>query len=179
MTTYPTSGHGAVAYVSPLWKTLTRAEARNRAIAYDLKSCPPSAHSLRVAVAAMAPLVPECSALVPIPASNGSLCANLALAEGIAGVVRGAQVNPALGQRRRRESSRLRRMTSQPPLSPADLLFVKRADIPPGWNIVFVDNVMTSGTTFEAARRALGRGRGLAFAQVAERHLEIAGSDLP
>ena len=75
----------AVKYVPVGCRPLSPEETIARRIARDLKV--PTAAAIHAAAPEMAALVDGPCWLVPVPASNGSLCANLALASSIAKLV--------------------------------------------------------------------------------------------
>src|ERR1035441_6828380 len=98
----------AAKYVPIAYRTPSPEEIIVRRIAWDLKI--PSAEAIQIAAPQMAALIDDPCWLVPVPASNGSLIANLALARAIAELLRGARVKCALGRAYPVESSASRRM---------------------------------------------------------------------
>jgi hypothetical protein len=112
----------------------------------------------------MAALIDGPCWLVPVPASNGSLVANLALARAIADLVSGARVKCAIGRIRPVESSSLRRKRGLFGLTLEEHGIIRTAGPIEPRPAYFVDNIVTTGTTITACRRALGWGIGLAYA---------------
>jgi predicted amidophosphoribosyltransferase len=104
--------------------------------------------------------------LVPLPASCGCKKANLALSRAISAAYgKAARVVDALERVVAVESSCLRRRRGLPGLRAADHQFVRIG----GWldlPVYLVDNVITTGGTIAAARRAIGCGTGLVWAEV-------------
>lgn len=155
---------GLFRYVSPRERPLSAKERRIREVAYGLKDA--DAKAIRYASRFMAGYLPPDVVLVPIPTSTGSRRANMALAEAIARKL-GARVADVLRRERPVESSRARRIEGRCGLRPEKHGI--KARYRPRGNIVFIDNVITTGSTVEAARRAIGgRGCGLAFARARE-----------
>ena len=150
-------------YVSPRSRPITPEEAETRRIAYALKR----GEEIGIAAREMAELLPPdlpTLTLVPVPASTGSIEANLILARAIASEYGPqARVVPSLNRRVPVESSCARRRRGLPGLTAADHKFVRVG----GWfalPVFLVDNVVTTGATLIAARHALGFGTGLVFA---------------
>ena len=150
-------------YVSPRSRPVTPDESETRRIAYSLKR----GEETGVAAFEMAGLLPldlPTLTLVPVPASTGSIEANLILAQAIAAEYGPqARVVPALSRVVPVESSCARRRRGQPGLTAADHKFVRVG----GWfsmPVFLVDNVATTGATLAAACHALGFGTGLVFA---------------
>jgi predicted amidophosphoribosyltransferase len=149
-------------YISPRIRPLTLEEIEIRSTAYALKHAEPDA--IAVAAPAMAALIDGPCWLVPIPASDTSTDANLALARAIAELVPGAKVKLALARERAVESSTNRRRRGRVGLRPDEHHFVRAAGPMNALPLYFVDNVITTGNTIRAARAALGWGTGLAYA---------------
>jgi len=150
-------------YVSPRSRPITPEETETRRIAYALKR----GEETELAAREMADLLPSdlpAVTLVPIPASTGSIEANLILARDIAANYGPqARVVPALRRSVPVESSCARRRRGLPGLIATDHKFVRVG----GWfalPVFLVDNVATTGATLAAARNALGFGTGLVFA---------------
>jgi hypothetical protein len=152
----------AVKYTSPRTRPITRREAEIRDIAYALKRAEPNA--ITVAAPVMAALITGPCWLVPIPASNGSLDANLALCRALAGIVPGARIKLPISRSEPVESSTARRRQGLSGLQPDEHHFVRRAGPIDPLPLYFVDNVITTGNTIRAARAVLGWGTGLAYA---------------
>ena len=163
---------GVVPYVSPRMRPLTREEAANRKIAYALKKG--HGWAVREATRAMSPHVRSSDLLVPIPNSRGDAAANLKLATALAKAT-GAGVWDVLGRAGTVESNRERHIAGRPPLTIMQHSMTRDRHWD-GWmwplgptpicpdSIVFIDNVVSSGSTFDAARHQLHAGWGLAFA---------------
>ncbi len=100
----------------------------------------------------------------PIPASNGTLQANAALARRIADLVPGARVKLAVARSSPVESSCARRRRTLPGLTPDEHHIVRIAGPMLPLPVFFVDNVITTGSTLRAARAALGWGDALTYA---------------
>lgn len=122
-----------------------------RGVAHDLKAAEPIA--VRVAAAALAPLVPRGATIVPVPGSRGSTRENLVLAEAVARLS-GARVSDGL-ERVPSESQYARRKRGLAPLR-AEAMNVRWSGTPLRGVVVLIDNVVTTGATAEAARRAIG-----------------------
>ncbi|MAG24478.1 hypothetical protein CMI47_02765 [Candidatus Pacearchaeota archaeon] len=152
---------GAVRYVSPRARTLNAKERSNRETAYALKTAEPAA--VKKATAAMKGKVKRGSALIPIPDSTGSTVANLLLAQSLARATN-SQVLDSLRRTRWTPSNRQRHMSGDAPLTVEEHFMVWRGPSLAGREVLFIDNVISTGSTFDAARAAVGTGHGLAFA---------------
>jgi predicted amidophosphoribosyltransferase len=152
----------AAKYISPRIRSLTPEEAQIRDIAYALKKAEPEA--VAVAAPTMAALIAGPCWLIPIPASNGSLDANIALARAVATLVPGAHVKLAIARSQPVESSTDRRRRRMNGLQAHEHHFVRTGGPVNPLPVYFVDNVITTGNTIRAARAALGWGTGLAYA---------------
>ena len=150
-------------YVSPRSRPITPEEAETRLIAYALKRGEETEMAARE-MAGLLPLDLPTLTLVPVPASTGSIEANLILARAIASEYGPqARVVTALNRVVPVESSCARRRRGLSGLTAADHKFVRVG----GWfalPVFLVDNVVTTGATLAAARHALGFGTGLVFA---------------
>ncbi|MEI8388241.1 MAG: hypothetical protein WCG76_11600 [Verrucomicrobiota bacterium] len=149
--------------MSPRSRPITPDEAETRRIAYALKR----GEEIGIAAREMAGLLPSelpTLTLVPVPASTGSIEANLILARAIAAEYGPqARVVPALRRSVPVESSCACRRRGLPGLTAAEHKFVRVG----GWfalPVFLVDNVATTGATLAAAHHALGFGTGLVFA---------------
>lgn len=120
-------------------------EIETRRIARELKI--PTAEAIRTAASEMAVLIDSPCWLVPVPASDGSLAANLALARAIAELVSGARVKCAVGRGHPVESSRNRRVRGLPGLTIEEHAITRTAAPIQFMSLYFVDNVITTGTT--------------------------------
>jgi hypothetical protein len=149
-------------YVSPRLRTLTQQEADIRATAHALKV--PTPEALAVAAPAMAALISGPCWLVPIPASDTSIDANLALARAIAAMVPAARVKIAIARTEPVASSTSRRRRGISGLTSKEHHFVRTAGPMNALPTYFVDNVITTGNTIRAARAAIGWGTGLTYA---------------
>jgi hypothetical protein len=149
-------------YISPRTRPIAPHEAQVRLTAYALKESDPAAIS--IAAPAMAALIAGPCWLVPIPASDGSLDANLALARAIATLLEGARVRLAIGRSHPVESSTVRRRKGLCGLLPEEHHFIRTGGPMVPLPLFFIDNVITTGNTIRAARAVLGWGTGLAYA---------------
>ncbi len=157
----------AAKYIPIGYRTLSPDESTARRTAQDLKTA--SEEAIQIAAPVMAALIDGPCWLVPVPASNGSLTANLALARAIAKLVPGAHVKCAIGRAHPVESSCARRLRGQPGLTVEQHAIIRTAGPMQPLPVHFVDNVITTGTTIAACRRALGWGTGLAYADASTR----------
>jgi len=149
-------------YVVLGYRTPSQEEIAIRRTARNLKI--PTDDAIQHAAAEMAALIDGPCWLVPVPASNGKTAANLALANAIAALVRGARVKSAVGRVHPVESSYERRLRGLPGLTVEQHAIIRTAGPMQPWPAYFVDNVITTGTTVAACKRALGWGTGLAYA---------------
>jgi hypothetical protein len=163
----------AVKYVPLGCRTPSPEEIAARHTARDLKI--PTAAAIQIAAPEMAALIDGPCWLVPVPASNASRIANLALARAIAELVPGARVKCVIGRAYPVESSAGRRIRGLPGLTLGQHAIIRTAGPIQLMPLYFVDNVITTGTTIAACRRALGWGIGLAYADASRgsnlRHL--------
>jgi len=153
-------------YVLPCYRTPSPDEFYVRRTARDLKI--PTDTAIQVAAPAMAALIDGPCWLVPVPASDGSLTANFALASTIAEMVPGARVKCAVGRAHPVESSNTRRLRGLPRLTIEQHAIIRTTGPMKPLPVYFVDNVITTGTTIAACRRALGWGAGLAYADASK-----------
>ena len=152
----------ATKYIPIGYRTPSPEEISARRTAQDLKI--PTAAAVQIAAPLMAALIDGPCWLVPVPASNGSLIANLVLARAIAELVFGARVKCAIGRAYPVESSSGRRMRGLFGLTVEEHAMIRTGGPIQLLPLYFVDNVITTGTTIAACRRALGWGIGLAYA---------------
>ena len=157
----------AAKYVPIGCRTLSPEELTVRRTAQDLKTGNETA--IQIAAHAMARLIEGPCWLVPVPASNGALHANLALARAIAALVPGARVTCAIDRAHPVESSCARRLRGLPRLTVEQHAIIRTAGPMQALPVHFVDNVITTGATVAACRRALGWGSGLAYADASTR----------
>lgn len=155
-------------YVSLRYRTPNSDEINARRTARDLKI--PTDTAIQIAAPAMAALIDGPCWLVPVPASDGSLTANLALAQAIAAMVSGTLVKCAVGRAYPVESSHNRRLRGLPRLTIEQHAIIRIASPMKILPVYFVDNVITTGTTIAACRHALGWGTGLAYADASRFH---------
>jgi hypothetical protein len=158
----------AAKYVPLGYRTPNRDETDARRIAQELKA--PTEQAIEIAAPAMAAFIDGPCWLVPVPASNGSLAANLALARAIAALVPGARIKCAVARAHPVESSCDRRLRGLPGLTIGQHAIRRTAGPMHPLPVYFVDNVITTGTTIAACRRALGWGTGLAYADASTPH---------
>jgi len=158
----------AAKYVPLGYRTASPDETDARRIAQALKV--PTEEAIQTAAPALAALADGPCWLVPVPASNGSLAANLALARAVAELVPGARVKCAVARAHPVESSCGRRLRGLPGLTVEQHAIRRMAGPMQPWPVYFVDNVITTGTTIAACRRALGWGTGLAYADASTPH---------
>jgi hypothetical protein len=158
----------AVKYVPIGCRIPSPEEITARRVARELKV--PSASAIHAAAPRMAALVDGPCWLVPVPASNGSLTANRALARAIAELVPHACVKCAVGRSHPVESSSLRCLRGMPGLTAEEHAIVRIVGPILLLPVYFVDNVITTGTTIAACRRALGWGTGLTYADASTWH---------
>jgi outer membrane lipoprotein SlyB len=154
-------------YVSVRTRPASAGASRVREVAYALKASDPDA--IATASPLLAGMIAGPCWLVPIPASNGSVVANLALARAIAGLVSGARVKIAINRTQPVESSTARRRRGELGLEVNEHHFIRAGGPINPLPLYFVDNVITTGNTIRAARKALGWGTGLAYADASSR----------
>ena len=168
----------ATKYVPIGCRTLSPEEFHNRRIAQALKI--PTEEAVAIAAPALAALIDGPCWLVPVPDSTGSLKANLALAQAIAEIVPGARVKCAVARQHPVESSCQRRLRALPGLTIDQHAIRRTAGPMQPLPLFFVDNVITTGTTVAACRRALGWGTALAYADASTRpHRKPQTSPIP
>jgi hypothetical protein len=155
-------------YVPRGYRSLSPDEIATRQIAQDLKI--PTDEAIHLAAPSMAALIDAPCWLVPVPASDTTLTANLALARAIAQMVPGARVKCAVGRARPVESSFLRRSRGLFGLTIDQHAIFRTAGPMALLPVYFVDNVITTGTTIAACRRALGWGSALVYADASQPH---------
>ena len=156
-------------YVGLGYRTPSQEEIAIRRTARNLKIGTPDA--IQQAAAEMAALIEGPCWLVPVPASDGTITANLALANAIAAFVTGARVKCAVSRTRPVESSCQRRIRGLPGLTIEEHAIIRIAGPLQPLPVYFIDNVVTTGTTIAACRRALGWGTGLIYADASTRKM--------
>jgi hypothetical protein len=149
-------------YVSARTRPVNAEASKVREVAYALKVG--DADAIAIAAPLLAGLIAGPCWLVPIPASNCCVAANLALARAIAELVPGARVKIAISRTHPVESSTARRRRGELGLEVNEHLFIRVGGPISPLPLYFVDNVITTGNTIRAARNALGWGTGLAYA---------------
>jgi len=157
----------AAKYVTPGIRPLSPDEITVRQTARHLKTG--DAQAIHTAAPRLAAFISGPCWLVPVPASNGSLATNLALARAIAALVPGARVSCAVARAHPVESSCSRRLRGLAGLTVEEHAIIRTAGPLHPWPVHFVDNVITTGATVAACRRALGWGNGLAYADASTR----------
>lgn len=160
-------------YISPRTRALTPDETETRRLAYAIKH--PGADWLDYDTAGreMAALISGPCWLVPIPDSTGNTDANAKLAHAIARYCPGAQVARALRRTAPTQSQCARHKLALGPLRPEQMHMARTRIMLTLRATFLVDNVTTSGNTFQAARDALGHGTGLVFADAATRQTQL------
>jgi hypothetical protein len=156
-------------YVGLGCRTPRQEEIAIRRTARNLKI--PTDDAIQQAAPEMATLINGPCWLVPVPASDGTTIANLALANAIAALVTGARVKCAVGRTRPVESSCQRRRRGLPELTIEEHAIIRIAGPLQPLPVYFIDNVVTTGTTIAACRRALGWGTGLSYADASTRKI--------
>ena len=153
----------AARYVPSAWRRMSPDDELVRRTAWELKV--PTAEALAIAAPMMAALLdPEPCWLIPVPASSGSVEANLALACAMRRLIPGARVVVGIRRRHPVESSCIRRRRGLIGLSVREHAFVRCVGPLFRLPVWFVDNVATTGTTIKAAHLAFGTGDGLVYA---------------
>lgn len=130
-----------------------------REISHGLKTGDDNA--IEVASRQMAKLVPENSILVPVPSHTGNADCTLKLANAIAKIT-GSEVVDALKGRSRRSLYEMKKNGEK--IDSGYLGFHLDKPIKPGKNVVFIDNVIATGTTANAALATVDTGSILAYA---------------
>jgi hypothetical protein len=154
-------------YVGCGYRTPSQEEIAIRRTARNLKI--PTSEAIELAAPEMAALIDGPCWLVPVPASDGKITANLALANAIAALVTGVRVKCAVGRSRPVESCCQRRVRGLSGLTIEQHAIIRTAGPLEPLPVYFIDNVVTTGTTIAACRRALGWGTGLTYADASTR----------
>jgi len=163
----PPSSHLYVTkYVPVGLRPLSPDETKARHTARALKI--PTWRAIQIAAPQMAALIDGPCWLVPVPASNCNLVANLQLARAIAGILPEARVKCAVGRVRPIGTSHTRRVQGLPRWRIEAHGIIRTVAPIPLVPVFFVDNVITTGTTIAACRRALGWGTGLVYADASK-----------
>ena len=166
-----TTTRSARRYVSPRTRPLTSEEAQIRALAYAIKDPGCDQDLVDAAAREMAQLIQgERGHLIPVPSHTRSTEANRRLANAICHMT-GNKFETAdiLSRKEPTESACERHRNRLPPLPAEDhrifLAYPYKITLTGSEKLYFVDNVVTSGNTIEACRRALmGLGTGLVYA---------------
>ena len=131
-------------------------ESNHREVAHAIKESNPEA--IGEAARLLRAMLPSGKVLlVPVPSHTGRATYTLTLAKAI-----GAPVFDVL-RSQPREQLYTRKLRGEQP-KPEELGLYLSAPIPEGWQVLFVDNVIGTGTTAKACRMAVGRGTLLAYA---------------
>ena len=154
-------------YVGLGCRTPSLEEIAIRRTARNLKI--PTHDAIEQAAPEMAALIDGPCWLVPVPASDGTTAANLALAKAIAALVVGARIKCAVARTRPVESSCQRRRRGLQGLTIEQHAIIRTVGPLQALPVYFIDNVVTTGTTIAACRRALGWGTGLTYADASTR----------
>ena len=158
-------------YVSPRTRPLTSEEAQIRALAYAIKDPDCDQDLVDAAAREMAKLIEgERGYLVPVPSHTRSTGANRRLANAIAHMTGNKFETADILSRLEPTASACERHRNKLPPLPAEshqifLAYPYKVTLKGTDKIYYVDNVITSGNTIEACRRAmLGLGTGLVYA---------------
>jgi len=155
--------HYATRYVSPRSRPLTESEKLIRQTAYDLKI--PTSAAIAVAAPLMAALLNrEPCWLIPIPSSSGDTEANMALCRALKRRIPESRIVVGIRRVHSVESSCARRRRGLLGLSAEQHAFVRCCGPLLRLPVWFVDNVVTTGATLQAAHLAFGTGDGIVFA---------------
>ena len=160
-------------YTTPRNGPLTVEQTETRRLAYAIKTTASPSIDFDTAAREMAALITGPCWLVPIPDSTGNTNANARLAHMIACHCPGAQIVNAIQRTQPVQSQCARHKLALGPIPPEQHHFARTRKLLTLRQTYFVDNVTTSGNTLEAARRALGFGAGLVFADAAPRRIQI------
>ena len=152
---------GVIPYKAPVWYD----SERHRQIANLLKEKNPEA--VMIASVEMAALVPKNAVLIPMPPHTGSVTEDtdtMVLARAISDLTHRPVINALEGaERERRQDTKQKKTGSQ--VKAEQLGFRQIAEIPEGMIPYFIDNVVGSGVTAQAAHDAIGSGITLAYAK--------------
>lgn len=142
----------AVAGITP-YATYENNYLKVRKDAHDLKV--KDSDAIARTAERLAPMIPQDAVLIPIPSHTGKAADMLALAEAISAITH-AEVKDILKSEPRKSQYEAKR--DGQPLSPSDINLVSTKKIPMTKIPVFIDNVIDTGATAEAAVQAVGRG---------------------
>lgn len=113
------------------------------------------ADAIELTARRLAPMIPSNAVLIPMPGRTGRATDMLALAEAVAKLT-GNEVKDIL-RGKERESQHNAKLAGRE-LTAEELAMTATEDIPVGMIPVFIDNVVDTGATAEAAVKAVGRG---------------------
>lgn len=151
-------------YISPRERQLEPHETKVRDIAYSLKSA--KSEAIKYAAFYMAKHIPSGSILIPIPSSSGDTSANLALAKEIAKYKKVEVIDFLKRSNKVTPSHELRRQGKPIPGDHHQFSASDDKSFLSNKKVFMVDNVITSGATMNAARKAIGSfAKGIAFAK--------------
>jgi len=136
---------------------------RIRDISYAIKD-KNNINEIKDAAQEMSKFVKSNNILVPIPNSKGDTSANLTLAKEISKIT-GAQVSDILSLKNDRDSNLSLHKSGKPRLHPQKLGMVLKDKINNN-DVLFIDNVLSSGSTIRAAINLINGGNGLVFSKV-------------
>lgn len=144
-------------------RPLTEDAKAIRQVAYDLKI--PTVEAIALAAPLMAALLERKPCwLIPIPSSSGSTDANMALCRAIKFFIPEARIVVGIRRVHPVESSCARRRRGLLGLSVNQHGFVRCCGPLLRLPVWFVDNVVTTGATLQAAHLAFGTGGGVVYA---------------
>lgn len=122
----------------------------------------------------LAPFIPKDAVLVPIPSHSGRTTDMLALAEAISDRT-GAEVSDIL--RCKPHQSQYEAKKEEKPLTPEEIGMTATRKIPMTKIPIFIDNVIDTGATAEAAVKAVGRGIVVSLASTASTYRQAVRVD--
>lgn len=120
---------------------------------------------IKLAAKEMASLVSPGNVLVPIPNSKGDTSANLVLANEISKLT-SSEVEDVLGIKAPKQSNRELAISGKDRLHPTKLGLVLTDKIKNANDVLFIDNVLTSGSTIRGAINLINGGNGLVYSKV-------------
>lgn len=157
-------GNGTIPYIS----AAPYLQVRN--LAHKVKSG--DAEAIKEAAQKMAPLVPANAVLIPIPSRTGKATNMLALANAIAEAT-GAEVKDILTGESRESLYEMKKRGAT--LALEDLGIKASETIPSDKIPIFIDNVVDTGLTAEAAVKSVGRGIVLTLGSAVDRYKHSPG----
>ena len=154
-------------YISPRERELTVKEEKIRDIAYGLKLG--KSNAVRYAASCIAKFLPVGSILIPIPSSSGDTSANLILAKEIAKYKKVQIVDLLKRSNKVTPSHELRKQGKEIPNDHHQFSIDDKSALV-GKKVYMIDNVITSGATMNAGRKAIGGfAKGIAFAKAKDK----------